>query len=148
MNQFFGAFPIIYTADLRKAVAFYRDLLGFEETFRFPTSGEPEFVALKLNGGGNLGLTATREGQTGAHGWPITPHSGGFELCVYTDDVDTAVTQLRARGVLVLREPEDQRWNERMAYVADPDDHPIMLCQRLASGGTSGQDSARDSAQD
>jgi catechol 2,3-dioxygenase-like lactoylglutathione lyase family enzyme len=70
-------------------------------------------------------------GQGGAHGWPIAPHSGGFELCVYTDDVDAAVEELRSHGVLVLAEPATQPWNERMAYVADPDDHPVMICQKL-----------------
>ena len=125
-RRYFDAFPIIYTGDLPEALAFYRDLLGFPVTYQFPAEGEPEFVAL-----GNIAVVATREGETGAHGWPIGPQSGGFELCVYTEDVDGAVDELRSHGVLVLTEPADQPWNERMAYVADPDDHPVMICQRL-----------------
>ena len=125
-RRYFDTFPILYTADLAEALGFYRDLLGFEVTYRFPAEGDPEFVA--LNG---IALTATIEGQVGLHGWPVAPHSGGFELCVYTDDVDAAVEELRSRGVLVLTEPVNQPWNERMAYVADPDGHPVMICQKL-----------------
>jgi lactoylglutathione lyase len=126
MRRYFDTFPILYIADLDKALEFYRDLLGFEVSYRYPAQGEPEFVA--LNG---ISLAATAEGQMGAHGWPITPQSGGFELCVYTDDVDAAVEELRSHGVLVLTEPADQPWEERTAYVADPDGHPVMICQRL-----------------
>lgn len=127
-RRYFDTFPIVYTADLTEALEFYRDLLGFEVTYRFPAegTGDPQFVA--LNG---IALAATSEGQIGTHGWPIAPHSGGFELCVYTDDVDAAVEELRSHGVLILTEPADQPWNERMAYVADPDDHPVMICQKL-----------------
>ena len=126
--MYFDTFPIVYTADLTEALEFYRDLLGFEVTYQFPAEGkgEPQFVA--LNG---IALAATAEGQVGAHGWPIAPHSGGFELCVYTDDVDAAVEELRSHGVLVLTEPANQPWNERMAYVSDPDGHPVMICQKL-----------------
>jgi lactoylglutathione lyase len=125
-RRYYDTFPIIYTASLSEALEFYRDLLGFEVTYRFPAEGEPQFVAL-----GGIALAATAEGQMGAHGWPIAPHSGGFELCVYTDDVDLAIEELRSHGVLVLTEPATQPWGERMAYVADPDDHPVMICQKL-----------------
>ena len=125
-RRYFDTFPILYTADLTESLEFYRDMLGFEVTYQFPAEGEPQFVA--LNG---IALAATTEGQVGLHGWPVAPHSGGFELCLYTDDVDAAVEELRSRGVLVLTEPADQPWSERMAYVADPDDHPVMICQKL-----------------
>ncbi|HEX6683656.1 MAG TPA: VOC family protein [Candidatus Limnocylindrales bacterium] len=127
MSRYFDAFPIVYTADLPRALAFYRDLLGLRVTYAFPPEGEPEFAGLE-----GLALAAVTEGQTGAHGRPIAPGTRGFELCIYTDDVDRAVEELRARGVAVLVEPVDQPWGERMAYVADPDDHPVMICARLS----------------
>lgn len=132
MDSYFNAFPIIYTADLAKALGFYRDLLGFSETFRFPADGEPAFVALTLAGGGSLALAEAAAGQPGAHGRPLHPGDrGSFELCVYTHDVDQSIATLRARGVPVLAEPVDQPWDERMAYITDPDGHPIMICARL-----------------
>lgn len=125
MSRYFKTFPIVFTADLPRALTFYRDLLGLEVTSRIPEKGEPEFVSLD-----GLSLAATREGQLGPHGWPMTPQPGGFELCVYTDDVDAAVDELRSHGVLVLTEPTGQPSQERTAYVADPDDHPVMIRER------------------
>jgi lactoylglutathione lyase len=46
---------------------------------------------------------------------------------VYTDDVDQAVAELRQAGVPVLFEPTDQPWDERAAYVTDPDGNPILI---------------------
>ena len=33
--------PNLYTADMDRAVAFYRDLLGGTQTFRHPAEGRP-----------------------------------------------------------------------------------------------------------
>lgn len=126
-----NAFPIIYASDLERAARFYRDALGFAETFRFPVDGDLGFVSLSLHGSGGIALAGP---GASLHGLPITPGARGFELCVYTDDVDEAVADLRDRGYEVLLEPVDQPWGERMAYVADPDGNPVMICAELDAG--------------
>lgn len=127
-----NAFPILYTADLPKAVAFYRDLLGFRQTYQFPPEGDSEFVGLEVEGG-SLALAQAEPGQTGSHGRPMHPGDrGSFELCMYTDDVDQTINHLRTNGVPVLVEPVDQPWGERMAYIADPDNRPVMICAQPA----------------
>jgi lactoylglutathione lyase len=40
-----SSFPILYVDDLERALGFYRDLLGYEVTFRFPPEGEPSTSA-------------------------------------------------------------------------------------------------------
>jgi lactoylglutathione lyase len=121
-------FPILYSDDLPRALAFYRDLLGFSETMRFPDEGEPEFIALELDGS----EVALGRAADPLHGKPLRPVSGHrFELCVYTDDVDAAVVGLRDAGVPVLVEPADQPWGERLAYVEDPDGNPVMITAPL-----------------
>jgi lactoylglutathione lyase len=122
-----NAFPIIYASNLERAARFYRDALGFAETFRFPVDGDPAFVSLSLDGSGGIALGPGPR-------LPITPGARGFELCVYTDDVDEAVADLRDRGYEVLLYPVDQPWGERMAYVADPDGNPVMICAELDAG--------------
>jgi lactoylglutathione lyase len=122
------AFPIIYTADLPRALVFYRDAIGFAETFRFPADGEAEFVAMKLDDSTGIALSGPGESL---HGRPVEPGARGFELCLYVDDVDEAVADLARRGHEVLFAPADQPWGERMAYVADPDGNPVMICTVL-----------------
>lgn len=122
-----SVFPILYTDDLARALAFYRDLLGFRESYRFPDEGTPAFVALE-SGEGSLALGDVSGVEEPIHGRPLRPVGGRrFEVCVYVDDVDAAVEELRAAGVPVLAEPADQPWSERMAYVEDPDGNPVML---------------------
>ena len=134
---FSTAFPIVYCDDLPRSLRFYRDLLGFRVTFAHPEQGEPGFVALQLGEGAELALADVRDPDAvPLHGKTVRPASGhGFELCVYADDVDDAVSALRAAGVRVLAEPADQPWGDRMAYVEDPQGNPVMLCAELSAEG-------------
>jgi uncharacterized glyoxalase superfamily protein PhnB len=111
---FRDAFPIFHTADLSRAVAFYREGLGFEEEYRFGDS----FVLLGL-GPFALGLTQVEE---------IEP-AGRASLWLYCDDVDAEIEALRQAGVEISREPQDMEWGERMASIRDPDGNEIYLAQ-------------------
>jgi lactoylglutathione lyase len=117
-------FPMLSAADMAASVAFYRDLLGGVEAYRFPDD-EPVFVTLQL-GDSEIGIGGVSDAPL--HGQPQRPASGHrFELCVYVDDVDEVVGAARAAGAPVLLEPADQPWGERVAYVADPDGNLVML---------------------
>jgi lactoylglutathione lyase len=118
--MFSAAFPIITVPNLPESVAFYRDLLGFRETYRFPPAGEPEFVTLKL-GTSELGL------GTGEARGP----AAGYALCIYADDCDQAVATLRAAGTPIVEEPADMPWGERMARVTDPAGNEIVVVAKL-----------------
>jgi lactoylglutathione lyase len=120
-----SSFPIIYVDDVRASVRFYRDLLGFEEMYRFPDTGEPGYVALRLDDG-KIGLSSAE--FPGIHGKPQRPVTGRpFELCLEVADVDRFVGELRQADVTVLAEPADQVWGERVAYVEDPDGNPVHI---------------------
>ena len=118
--MFTGAFPIITTPDLQRALTFYRDLLEGEVEYRFPPEGEPVYVGMNI-GSGHLGL-----------GWdPGASATGkGFALWVYADDCDAAIERLRAAGATVTEEPADQPWGERVAHVLDPDGNDVIVGQR------------------
>jgi len=117
-SVFTSAFPTLTTADLDRWLGFYRDLLGFELTYRFPEEGRPSYVSLRL-GDSEIGL-----GEDTGMPTATTAH---FQLCVYADDCVKAVEHLRARGVTVLTEPVVQPWGERMAVVTDPDGHRAVI---------------------
>jgi lactoylglutathione lyase len=126
-------FPMLSAEDLRTTVRFYTRL-GAKEVFRFPETGAPQFVSL------GFGETEIGIGQIGPktlHGQPQRPATGHrVELCLYVDDVDEAVAELRADGTRVLLEPMDQPWGERVAYVQDPDGNLVMLTKSAQPAST------------
>ena len=122
--MFTTIFPIITTADLAAALAFYRDLLGATVSYEFPgPDGEPGYVGLEL-GAGHLGI--------GRDPAALATPTERFSLWVYAEDCDAAVEHLREAGVRILEEPADQPWGERIARVADPDGNVVIVGQRDA----------------
>lgn len=120
-----GLFPMLSVDDLDRSLAFYRDVLGGQPTYRYPHDGPPVFVVLRF-GTSSLGLGVI--GDPPLHGRPLRPASGHrVELCVDVADVDDAVRALRDAGASVVLEAVDQPWGERIAYVEDPDGNLVML---------------------
>lgn len=123
-------FPMLSVSDLSRSLAFYRDLLGAVISYRFPEQGEPAFVTLKIGEGSEIGLGAITGAGDALHGEPLRPATGHrIELCVYVDDVDSAVRAARDAGFGVVLEPRDQPWGERVAYLRDPDGNMVMLAR-------------------
>jgi lactoylglutathione lyase len=117
-------FPMLSAADVAASIAFYRDLLGGTEVYRFPED-DPEFVSLAL-GDSEIGIG--RYSGAPLHGQRQRPASGHrMELCVYVDDVDRVTAAASAAGAPVLLAPSVQPWGERVAYIADPDGNLVML---------------------
>jgi len=116
---FRDAFPILLVADVERSLGFYRDLLGFQVVYCFPSQREPQFVSLTIDGG-KLGLGVTE----------AEVQSASTAIWVYTDDVDDAVARLREAGVQVIAQPADQPWGERVASVADPDGFIVHIGAR------------------
>jgi lactoylglutathione lyase len=113
------AFPILSTAEMRRALAFYVDALGGTVSYRFPETGQPEYVTVRL-GTSSLGVGVNARANAGAP-------DDRFELGLYTPDVDATIALLRELGVRVVDEPKDQPWGERMARVLDPDGNRVTL---------------------
>jgi hypothetical protein len=57
------SFPILSTPDLRRALSFYVDALGGSVSYRFPETGELEYVTVRLRSS-----TSPRT-NGGANGW-------------------------------------------------------------------------------
>ena len=118
----------LYTRDLGASLAFYGGLLGFAETFRAPTVDAPDHVELRLDGV-TIALS-TAEAAQRVHGLPAAPGSHGFQLVVWTDDVDTAYDALVAAGVPGLTPPHDTGNDNRNAVVRDPDGNLVELVMK------------------
>ena len=115
----------LYTHDIEAGIAFYRDLLGLEETFRTPTEGTPEHVEVRA-GGFTIGL-GTVEAARSAHGVDAEPGRPAMVVVLWTDDIDAAYAAVAAAGAPGLQEPQDVGNGNRRALVRDPDGNLVEL---------------------
>jgi lactoylglutathione lyase len=117
----------LYSGDVAKALAFWRDLLGFAETYRFPRTGEPEHVELRL---GSMTVALTSAAGLVTHRLPPASRGEPFEIAIRAEDTGAAVALLRAAGVEVMLEPAATPAGNRVAYVRDPDGNRIQIYSR------------------
>jgi lactoylglutathione lyase len=115
----------LYTTDIEAGLVFYRDLLGFVETFRTPLEGMPSHVELRLDSF-TLGL-GTVEAAKKVHGVDAAPGSAAMVLVVWTDDVDESFDQLVRADVTVVQSPHDTGNSNRNALFRDPDGNLVEI---------------------
>jgi glyoxylase I family protein len=118
-----------YAGDIDRSLRFYRDVLGFTETFRIPKEGVPAHVELQL-GSFKLGV-ATFEALTRDHGILTGRGPPRVEVVLFTDDVDGAYGWTTARGAPPQSPPHDFGGYIHSARVADPDGNPVGFTTRL-----------------
>ncbi|HUU54637.1 MAG TPA: VOC family protein [Armatimonadota bacterium] len=113
----------VVTTDLGRAVTFYTEVLGFEETLRLETthSGTIVFVSangtqLELFGGGKPKEQGEGEGKVGY------PH-----VALLVDDVDAEYERLRSLGVEFDMPPAEAEAGIRLAFFRDPDGNAIEI---------------------
>ncbi|SFI32963.1 VOC family protein [Nocardioides psychrotolerans] len=129
--MFASGFVNLYTNDIEAGLKFYRDLLGFEETFRTPKDGVPEHVELRLDGFA-IGL-GTVEAAKNVHGVDATPGQPAMVLVIWTDDVDAAFDKLNSAGTPVLQSPHDVANDNRSALLRDPDRNLVELVAKVVA---------------
>jgi len=107
--------------DGSRAIAFYRDVLGLEPTRTYPDGRGAEYdfpdgTTFGLWGGGN------------AAPFPFQPSNG---ILFAVDDLDAAISAVKARGIPVLMEHETPVC--RMAVVNDTEGNTVVLHKRKNS---------------
>jgi lactoylglutathione lyase len=127
--MFTTGFVNLYTRDIEAGVRFYRDLLGFTETFRTPTHGTPEHVELSLGGFG-IGL-GTVEAAMRVHGVDADPGHPVMALVLWTDDIDAAFGRLVAAGTPVVQAPHETGNDNRNALLRDPDGNLVEIVAKV-----------------
>lgn len=107
--------------DLDESIAWFRDVLGFEEIFKVPEAGWAE-VSTSADGV-SIGLEA---GAT-AEGRGTTPVFGVV-------DIEAARSELEANGVRFEGETVELPGMVKLATFFDPDGNRFMFAQSLAGG--------------
>lgn len=113
-------FALYHVADLDRALAFYRDVLGLKEGERWKKWVEVDTPNMSI-------ALALLDGA------PEKPGRGAIALAV--EDVDESIKKLKAAGVTVVHGPDDDPVC-RHASILDPDGNVIWIHAR--KDGTAG----------
>ncbi|WP_286930029.1 VOC family protein [Aeromicrobium sp. UBA7512] len=116
--------PVLIVADVRAAVAWYGEVLGFVEHVRI---GEGHRAQLGLPDGpaAELVVAEVRPGRRTP--LPQTSHQVMFKVA----DVAEVVERALARGARLVDEMHDWEYGERQAAIEDPFGHQWVLNQTL-----------------
>ncbi|MGR2752497.1 VOC family protein [Agromyces arachidis] len=118
-----SGFAIVEVPDMDAAMRFYHDALGATLVYRYPVEGDPLFVTLQA-GSSQLGLGLAENSPAG--------EGAGMLLWFYVDDVDETTAALARAGYLVIEEPDDTPWGERVSMVSDPFGTRVRLARPIA----------------
>lgn len=106
--------------DTSRAIAFYRDVLGLEPVKLYPDNRGAEY---ELADGTTFGLFGG--------GGNVMPFQPGNGILFAVDDLDVAVSALKARGITVHMERETPVCN--MAMISDTEGNSVFLHKRKSS---------------
>lgn len=105
----------LLVSDMKRSVAFYRDVLGVEVRREYGL----EFAELEAPG---VRIALHPGGKA-----PLKEHSRHMSIGLRVDDLDVAKETLEKRGVKFGATPRDE--GLRLAYFVDPDGNPLYLVE-------------------
>lgn len=121
-------FPILHVSEVERSVRFYRECFGFELRFRWPAEGPLEFAFLAL---GASGIGVASQSAPDLPDWPRERDLDSFQLCVYTDDADTASERLEGLGARRVTASREMPWGEKLVFFEDPDGNLLHVAARV-----------------
>jgi uncharacterized glyoxalase superfamily protein PhnB len=111
------AFSVSLTVkDLRKSMAWYRDVVGFTVERQREENGVLRSVALKA---GDVAFLLNQD--DGAKGWDRVKGQGLSLRLTTAQSVDALAQRIRERGGTLDSEPADMPWGARLFRLRDPD---------------------------
>lgn len=125
--------PELAVTDIRRSLAFWRDILGFAVVYDRPEEG---FAAVEREGARVMldQLGTGRDWRTG----PLDPPLGrGINLEIAVASIDPLLAALRAHGVALFMEPETKTYRVggggvtvQQFLVQDPDGYLLRFSAR------------------
>ncbi|HOT45525.1 MAG TPA: VOC family protein [Spirochaetota bacterium] len=116
----------IKTADLKKSLHFYCDILGFSRLEDVEVLGKIyHFVG---NDTVNIEIEPCKPDDTQAD---MRQHSGLYHLCFTVDDIEKTAADLMAKGVEFMLPVSQFRPDRKISFIRDPDGVIIQLIQYL-----------------
>jgi lactoylglutathione lyase len=116
----------ITVADIRKSMAWYRDVVGFEVQQQNESEGVLRAVVLQAGG-----VRILLNQEDGARGWDRKKGEGISIQFITRDSVDDIATRIKASGTAIDSEPVDMPWGMRMFRLRDPDGFKLVFSSPL-----------------
>ena len=124
---------MIYTANLRRSVEFYRDILGLELLETYPDI----YARLKSpSGTSTIALHVIEPGQR------MDPLVEGIRIYFEVKLLETFCKAIEIKGAKLDQQPQEMPWGWTHAYLHDPDGHEISLYKAGAVRLRKGKQSA------
>jgi uncharacterized glyoxalase superfamily protein PhnB len=120
-----GISPVLLVAELERAVAYYRDRLGFE----CETHGDPPDFATANRDGETILLALAEDTERLVPHWQIVEKM--WNVYIRVDDVDAVYAEVQERGAPIDYSLYDAPHGFREFGVTDPDGHDIAFGQRI-----------------
>ena len=114
--KFDKTIPILYSSNVAKSLAYYINILGFEDKWGW--EDPPTFGGVSRDG---VEIFFCEKGQGNPGTW----------ISVFMDNVDEYYETIKAKGANILCPPETMEWNVREMLVEDPDGHKIRFGQNI-----------------
>jgi glyoxylase I family protein len=112
--------PLLFVDDIRRSVAFYRDLLGFELSGTWEPDGELSWCRLRRGGSAIMLQQACDEDG------PAKGRGRGVGFFFHCDDADAMHDELSSRG-LKLDPPCIAFYGMNQVFVTDPDGYELCF---------------------
>ena len=113
--------------DLRRSLAWYRDIVGF--TVDREHEREGTLVAVSLKAGVVRILIAQDDG---AKGWDRVKGEGLSLTIITAQEVDAMAARIRERGGTLASDPADTPWGARVFRLKDPDGFTLTISSEFA----------------
>jgi len=117
--------PLLAVLDVRKSVAWYRDVLGCEVLSTWEPGGTLHWALLRL-GGARLMLNSRFEHAEEAAGFQPVVERDDIFLYFPCDDADETYRSLRDSGCAV-NEPVTTFYGMRQLFISDPDGYQLCF---------------------
>jgi len=115
------AYAMVFVSDMKRSIAFYRDLLGLPLKFESP--GWTEFATEGTT------LALHKASAPNADSDAARNPAGRCRLGLHVPSLDALHQKMTAHGVRCVQPPTMQDFGARLSIYADPDGLPITFAE-------------------
>jgi uncharacterized glyoxalase superfamily protein PhnB len=128
--------PLLAAVDMRKSVAWYRDILGFEVESTWEPEGVLHWAMLRLGGAWLMLNSKFEDAEQSAAYKPIAKEEDVI-LYFSCGDADEAYRDLLAKGC-AIKEPVTTFYGSRQLFITDPDGFQLCFQHAVQQATASG----------